>query len=89
MVLAAVRTVLRERPSYTEGHGKVRARLRPHGVYDGKHRVVRLLRQGGFVAPTRRVHVHGARAQTGTIITPRPDELWGTDARKFWTRQEG
>lgn len=29
------------------------------------------------------------RTHSGTIITQRPDELWGTDATKFWTQQEG
>jgi len=88
-VLAAIRTVLQESPFHTEGHRKVQVRLRPHGIWAGKHRVLRLMREGRLLAPTRRQHVHGDRAHAGTIITLAPDELWGTDATKFWTQREG
>jgi len=88
-VLAAIRAVLTASPFHTEGHRKVRVRLRPHGIHVGKNRVLRLMREGRLLAPTRREHVHGDRAHTGTIITQRPDELWGTDATKFWTHREG
>lgn len=88
-VLAAIRTVLRESPFHTEGHRKVRVRLRPQGIWVGKNRVLRLMRAGQLLAPTRRQQVHGDRAHSGTIITSRPDELWGTDATKFWTQREG
>jgi hypothetical protein len=47
------------------------------------------MRAAHLLAPTRRDHVHGDRTHSGTIITSRPDELWGTDATKFYTRQEG
>ncbi len=89
LVLAAIRPVLTESPFHTEGHRKVRVRLRPRGMQVGKHRVLRLMREGRLLAPTRRHHGHGDRAHTGTITTTHPDELWGTDATRFWTRQEG
>jgi hypothetical protein len=54
-----------------------------------KERVRRLMREAHLLAPTRRRHVQGDRAHAGTIITQRPDELWGTDATRFGTRQEG
>ena len=89
-VLAAIRAVLTESPFHTEGHRKVRVRLRPRGIQVGKNRVLRLMREGRLLAPTRRhSHVHGDRAHTGRITTTHPDELWGTDATRFWTRQEG
>lgn len=88
-VLAAIREVLRESPFHTEGHRKVRVRLRPRGFRVGKNRVLRLMREGRLLAPTRRQHVHGDRTHAGTIIASQPDELWGTDATKFWTHQEG
>ena len=88
-VVAAIRTVLQESPFHTEGHRKVQVRLRPHGIRVGKQRVLRLMRAHRLLAPTRRDHVHGDRAHAGTIITPRPDALWGTDATKFYTQQEG
>lgn len=88
-VVAGIRTVLKASPFHTEGHRKVRARLRPLGIDVGKARVLRLMREHRLLAPNRRRHAHGDRTHQGTIITQRPDELWGTDATKFWTQQEG
>ena len=47
-------------------------------------RVLRLMRQRCLLAPYRRRHARGDRAHAGTIITARPNELWGTDATRFW-----
>ena len=88
-VLTAIRTVLAASPFHTEGHRKVHVRLRPHGIHVGKNRVLRLMRQHRLLAPYRRRYARGDRAHQGTIITTRPNELWGTDATKLWTQQEG
>lgn len=88
-VVAAMRQVLLASPFHTEGHRKLRVRLRAHGIWVGRRRVLRLAREHRLLAPTRREHVHGDRAHAGTITTTRPDELWGTDATRFYTRQEG
>ncbi len=88
-VLAGIRTVLAASRFHTEGHRKVRVRLRPRGIYVGKTRVLRLMREHRLLAPSRRRHARGDRTHRGTIITERPNELWGTDATKFWTGQEG
>jgi transposase InsO family protein len=88
-LLVAIRAVLAESPFCTEGHRKVRARLRPRGIRVGKKRVLRVMREHRLLAPTRRRHMRGDRAHSGTIICARPDELWGTDATKVYTRQEG
>jgi hypothetical protein len=88
-LLAEIRTVLTASPFCTEGHRKVWARLRPRGIRVGKQRVLRLMRTANLLAPTRWRHVHGDRAHAGAIITTTPDELWGTDATKFYTRREG
>jgi transposase InsO family protein len=55
----------------------------------GKNRVLRLMRREQLLAPVRRGHPHGDRSHSGTIVTERPNELWGTDATKFYTRREG
>lgn len=88
-VVAAIRLVLEESRFHTEGHRKVRVRLRPRGICVGKSRVLRLMREHRLLAPHRRRHAHGDRTHSGTIQTERPDEMWGTDATRFWTRQEG
>jgi transposase InsO family protein len=88
-VVAAIRQVLQESPFHTEGHRKVRVRLRPHGIHAGKNRVLRLMRLNRLLAPTRWRHEHGDPAHAGTILTERPDELWGTDATRFYTQRDG
>ncbi len=72
-----------------EGHRKVRARLAAKGIRAGKNRVLRLMRESGLLAPVRRGHPRGDRGHGGRIRTDRPDELWGTDAARLWTRVEG
>ncbi len=84
-----IREVLTTSPFHSEGHRKVRVRLRQRGVRVGKARVLRLMRVHGLLAPTRPGHVHGDPAHAGRITTDRPDELWGTDATCFWTEQDG
>lgn len=51
--------------------------------------VLRLMRQNQLLVPVRQRHEHGDRTHSGTIRTERPDELWGTDATRFWTEDEG
>jgi transposase InsO family protein len=88
-VLEAIREVLAQSPFLSEGHRKVRARLRMRGMRVGKNRVLRLMRENALLAPVRRKHPHGDRSHSGTIITGRPDELWGTDATRFYTQEDG
>jgi hypothetical protein len=88
-LVSAMREVLTASPFHTEGHRKIRARLRARGIPVGARRVLRLARPHRLLAPTRPGQAHGDRAHAGTITTGRPDELWGTDATRFYTRQEG
>ena len=84
-----IREVLRDSPFLSEGHRKVRARLRARGFRVGRNRVLRLMRENGLLAPYRRRHVHGDRSHSGTIRTDRPNEMWGADATRFYTRKDG
>lgn len=88
-VVAALVAIVRASPFHTEGHRKLRARLRARGITIGARRVLRLARAHRLLAPTRSGPPHGDRAHAGTITTTRPDELWGTDATRFYTRREG
>jgi transposase InsO family protein len=47
------------------------------------------MRQHGLQAPQRVGHPHGPKAHDGTIITDRPDEMWGTDMTTTVTTAEG
>ena len=88
-LLEAIRDVLRSSPFLSEGHRKVRARLRARGYRVGRNRVLRLMRENGLLAPYRRRHTHGDRAHGGSIRTDHPNELWGADATRFYTQKDG
>jgi len=84
-----IRTVLADSPFFGEGHRKVWARLRIAGVRTSKARVLRLMRQANLLAPTRVGTAHGPKAHDGTLVTQRPNEMWGTDATSCLTTREG
>jgi transposase InsO family protein len=84
-----IRHILAESPFHGEGYRKVWARLRYQGIRTSKERARRLMREQGLQAPHRVGHPHGPRAHDGTIITERPDEMWGTDMTTTVTIDEG
>jgi transposase InsO family protein len=84
-----IRSVLKESCFLGEGHKKVTIRLRHRGICVGKNRVLRLMREHSLLTPVRRRYERGDRTHSGTIRTEQPDELWGTDATRFWTDEEG
>jgi len=88
-LLEAIRGVLAASPFLGEGHRKVWARLRAQGVRTSKARCLRLMREAGLLAPGRARRVLGPRNHDGTIITDRPDVMWGTDATCTVTTMEG
>jgi transposase InsO family protein len=86
---AHIRQVLAASPFLGEGHRKVWARLRVQGIRTSKPRVLRLMRQAGLLAPSRAQRVLGPQAHDGTILTERPNQMWGTDATSTVTLEEG
>jgi transposase InsO family protein len=47
------------------------------------------MREQGLQAQQRVGHPHGPKAHDGTILTERPDEMWGTDMTTTVTTDEG
>jgi transposase InsO family protein len=88
-LVGRVRRILAESPFHGKAYRKVWARLRYQGIRTSKERVRRLMREQGLQAPQRVGHPHGLKAHDGTIITERPDEMWGTDATTTVTAEEG
>lgn len=84
-----IRRMLRESPFHGEGYRKVWAKLRSQQIRTAPERVRRLMGQHGLQAPTRAGHPHGPKAHDGTITTPRPDMMWGTDMTTTVTTAEG
>src|SRR5262249_58689528 len=88
-VVAAIRAVLAATPFYGEGYRKIRARLAHRGLAIGGKRVLRLMRVHQLLAPRRLGPPNGGPAHAGTITTTRPDEMWGTDATRLYTQEDG
>ena len=88
-LLDAIRTVLVGTPFHGEGYRKVRARLAHRGLAVSGKRILRLMRQHHLLAPRRLGPPNGDPAHAGTIITTAPNEMWGTDATRFYTEQGG
>lgn len=77
-LLEKIREILASSPFVGEGHRKVWARLRSAGVRTSKGRALRLMRGAGLLSPARTAQAP-EKTHDGTIITERPDEMWGTD----------
>jgi putative transposase len=84
-----IRRVIGQTPFFGEGHRKIWARLRWEGIRSSKRRVLRLMRGAGLLAPARQPDAVSANPHDGTIITDRPNQMWGTDATATVTTQEG
>lgn len=86
---ARIRALLTTTGFHGKGHRKVWARLRLQGVRTSQGRGLRLMRAAAPAGPPRVGRPHGPRAHDGTIITERPEAMWGTDMTLTWTTREG
>ena len=89
-LLAQIRAVIAESPFHGEGHRKIWARLRAlKGVRTSMRRVLRVMREAELLAPARHPEPVVERPHDGTIVTDRPNVMWGTDATAAVTIQDG
>lgn len=88
-LLEAIRADLAASPFLGEGHRKVWARLRIlRGMRVSRMRVLRLMRENHLLSP-HRSRQGTAQEHAGTIVTERPNELWGTDGARIETVDDG
>ena len=88
-LLAAIRTDLATSPFTGEGHRKVWARLRIlRGIRVSRTRVLRLMGENQLLSPHRQPK-GVPNLHDGTIITDRPNEMWGTDGIRIETVDDG
>lgn len=72
-----------------EGHRKVWGRLKyGQGLRVGRMRVLRIMREKNLLSPYRRPRSEPSE-HDGRICTQRPNEMWGTDATKVFTLEDG
>lgn len=89
-LLAQIRVVIAESPFHGEGHRKIWARLRTlKGVRTSMRRVLRVMREAELLAPARQPEPVVEHPHDGTIVTDRPNVMWGTDATAAVTLLEG
>jgi putative transposase len=89
-LLAQIRAVIAESPFHGEGHRKIWARLRAlKGVRTSMRRVLRVMRAAALLAPARQPEPVVEHPHDGTIVTDRPNVMWGTDATAAITILEG
>lgn len=88
-LLELIQAVIRSCPFHSEGYQKVHARLRRQGVHVGKKRVLALMQSNNLLAPVRPKWNGSSHPHTGTIITAMPNQLWGTDGKKFFVEEGG
>jgi putative transposase len=86
-LLAAIRRLLNE-AAFTGEDRKIWARLRYQGVRTSKERVLRPLRENQLLSPQRQPAPVKEAPHEGTIITSRPDQMWGIDARRLPRRRK-
>ncbi len=88
-LLGEIRQVINTAVFTGEGYRKVWARLRHQGRRVWKERVLRLMREHHLLSPQRRIAVTPEYAHEGTIVTERPNQVWGTDATATTTDLDG
>lgn len=87
-VLSEIKVYLKSPDFNAEGYIKVHARLKRKGLRVGKNRVYKLMQEANLLNETNKKTGSG-RIHDGRIITERPNTLWATDGKEFWTEQEG
>ena len=85
----AIRNEIEASPFHGEGHRKLWARLRLRGVRTSKDRVLRLMREHQLLAPQRQIAPVEPNAHEGTIVTEKPNQMWGIDATATVTLADG
>ena len=89
-LLVQIRAVIVESPFHGEGHRKIWARLRTlKQVRTSMRRVLRVMREAALLAPARQPEPLVERPHDGTIVTDRPNVMWGTDATAAVTLVDG
>ena len=87
-LLEEIRKVLSDGAFLGEGYRKIWARLRHRGVRVWKERVLRVMRENQLLSPSRQP-ARPTQEHNGTIVTDRPDLVWGTDATTTVTAADG
>ena len=88
-LLEAIVKDITSSPFQGEGHRKIHARLRRlKGLNVGRNRVLQVMRKNYLLSPYRSEQGQ-ENAHDGRITTDDPNVMWGTDAAKVFTLEDG
>jgi hypothetical protein len=79
---------IQESPFDGDGHRKVSAWLRVRGERTSIQRVLRLTPEHELLPPQRQPQLAEPKRHEGTIVTERPNQMWGIDATAGFTLQD-
>ena len=87
-----IRRVIRQLPFHGVGYKKIHRyvlqKLQNKSISVGKNRIFRLMKQNNeLLKPSG--GSGSSRTHNGKLTTEHPDEMWASDGKKFWTKQEG
>ena len=89
-VLEAIREAIEESPFVSEGYIKIWVRMRRKGKIASRERVLRIMRENNLLSPYRHDKATVRKRQHDcTIIQSKPNQLWGTDGKKFFVEDVG
>lgn len=91
-IIQLVRETIKDDPFHGTGYKKIHARLnrslQENGISIGKNRLFRLMQKHDLLGKAPGGS-GSSRPHDGKITTEKPNEMWGTDGKKFWTKQDG
>jgi putative transposase len=88
-LLQEIQEVIDRSPFSGEGHRKIHAQIKRKGeIPCGRNRVLKLMKINKLLSPYRG-RQHNKRVRNGRITTDLPNEMWGTDAAKIYTLEDG
>jgi len=88
-LLKAVISYINDSHFQGEGHRKIHARLkRLKGLKVGRNRVLKIMKNNHLLSPYR-CEQGKANLHDGRITTDIPNVMWGTDAAKIFTLEDG
>jgi putative transposase len=88
-LLGAIHECIKESPFSGEGHRKIHAQLkRTKAISTGRNRVLKVMKSNRLLSPYRSKQ-GVSKTHDGRITTDKPNDMWGTDAAKIFTLEDG
>ncbi len=89
-VLNAIYKTLKNSKFKGEGYRKIWKRMQRKGIKVDKMRVNRIMKANNLLSPYRiNIAKKSKSKHDGKIITNKPNLMWGTDGKKFFTNEDG